>query len=274
MKRRIRGGRRVAGGISGRGHQAWAVAVGAAFAAGQARADIVFGLNSSGAGGIYSLNTTTKTSTLYRSTPIGLTKGNGLAYDSANDTFYYVSRVGTQNFLIRNQPGSVETNLGIMATVGVINSGTFHNGMYWAQRNSAAAIIRVTPGVSSFSEVTTPIPGYPPNVSYGDIASDATGMTWASQSSGMRRYSLNSLGSGSVSITTNSVLRQLAFGPTGLWGVSGTQLFLINTGSGVAVSHGALLTPGLGFVDLATAPAPGAALLLGAGAVLAVRRRR
>lgn len=251
---------------------AWVVA--AAF--GTARADIIYGLNGGGAGGIYKIDTTTKLATLYRSTPLGLAKGNGLAYDQANDTFYYVMKPGSgANVIVRNSPGSVETNLGTMATHSIINSGTFYNGMYWVQPNNAPGVIRVTPLVSSFLEVPTTIPGYPTNVGYGDIASDASGMTWASHSSGMRRYNLNALSAGSVALVGPSPPgRQLAFGPSGLWGVSGLSLVLFNTSTGTVASHGSLIAPGLGFVDLASAPTPGAGVAMAMAGVWAGRRRR
>ena len=240
-----------------------------------ARGDLIFGLNvsSTPTTGIYLVNTVTRTSTLYRATTRATTGSNALAYDRGSDTFYYVTDMGATNHLIRNRPGQPEVDMGAMTSTASLDAATFYNGSYWTQANSSAGIIRVSFPGGGFVEQFNAIPGYPNNVNYGDIASDPSGVTFASQSGGLRRYNLNSLGAGSVPLANTPVM-QLAFGPSGLFGMSGGTIYSVSTTTGVATPLGGLINRGLSFIDLATAPAPGAGVVLGLGAMVAGRRKR
>ena len=99
-----------------------------------AHADIIYGLNSNGTQGIYEIDTNTGATTLVAATPslaAADSAGNALAYDAANNAFYYVRRTGTTNYFMRNA-GGVETTLGALGATQPIFSGTFYDGHYWA----------------------------------------------------------------------------------------------------------------------------------------------
>jgi len=237
-------------------------------------ADFVYGLNGSGAKGIYRIDTNTGVTTLVAATPsltVGGSGGNGLAYDAANSAFYYVRQSGSTKFFMRNV-GGTETTLGAITAPGVVYSGTFYNGHYWAVRNgSANTVLRLTPAGAGFTQAILPL-GLPANSSFGDIASTATGLTYASCTSGFFSFNLNALGPPATVITPAPANYQIAFGNTGLFGVSGSNIYSVNTATGVrtfTASAGA----GLNFNDLASIPAPGTLALLGL-AGLGARRRR
>jgi MYXO-CTERM domain-containing protein len=241
-----------------------------------ARADFVYGLNGVGAKGIHLIDTATGGVTLAAATPSLLasgTAGNALAFDSASNAFYYIRRSGSTNFFVRNT-GGVESTLGVVPVSGTFYSATFHNGHYWAIRNGLSnSIVRLTPVGGGFTQAVLPL-AFPPNASFGDIASTATGLTYASCSSGFLRFDLNALGTPAVNLNPTAGNYQIAFGNTGLFAVQGTNIYSVNTMNGVRTFTAAVSAPGYGFNDLASIPAPGAAALLGLAGLAGARRRR
>ncbi len=241
-----------------------------------ARADVIFGINAGpSGGGIYAIDTSTGIATPYRATPsVGTTDdANGLAYNDATDTFYYVNRTGGVNRMVRNA-ATGETDLGAMASNGVLDSGTFYNGYYWSHGSSSIQVLRVAFAGPSFSEVPFTVPGFPANANFGDIASLANGVTYASFSNTLRRYDLDTPAAGSVLISMGLQTMQLAFGPTGLWGIRGSNIYSINTTTGGFTLTSTLANGSLQFIDLAPAPAPGSVGLLAFSAGVLFRRRR
>lgn len=251
------------------------------FAAPHAHADFVYGLNATASKGIYQIDTATGATTLVASTP-SLTasgaSGNGLAFDASTNAFYYIRRVGSTNYFMRNAltgSGSVETTLGALTVNQQYLSGTFYNGNYWAIPNGASnTILRCTPIGSTFTNVTLPT-AFPAGAGFGDIASTSTGITYASTTGvgGLRRFNLNALTAPPTLVTLGTAGYQLAFGNTGLFAVQGTNIFSINTTTGALAFTAALTTPGIGFNDLASIPAPGALPLAGLVALIGRRGR-
>ncbi|MDI9404806.1 MAG: hypothetical protein QM516_13120 [Limnohabitans sp.] len=255
------------------------------FATPTAHADFVYGLNASGSKGIYRINTATGGVTLVASTP-SLTAsgagGNGLAFDAGSNAFYYIRRVGATNYFMKNQltgSGSIETTLGALTGNQQILSGTFYNGSYWAIPNGASnTILRCIPIGSTFTHATLPT-AFPFGASFGDIASTASGITYASSTggspltSGFRRFDLNALGTAPTQLSIGTAGYQLAFGNTGLFGVQGTNIATINTTTGALLFTAAVTTPGVAFNDLASIPAPGVLPALAVAALLGRRRR-
>ena len=250
------------------------------FATPTAHADFVYGLNASGSKGIYRINTATGGVTLVASTP-SLTAsgagGNGLSFDVSTNAFYYIRRVGATNYFMKNQltgSGSIETTLGALTGNQQILSGTFYNGSYWAIPNGASnTILRCIPVGSTFTH-TTLATAFPAGAGFGDIASTSTGITYASSTgsspftSGFRRFDLNALGTAPTQLSIGTSGYQLAFGNTGLFGAQGSNIFSINTTTGAAVFTASVTTPGIGFNDLASIPAPGALPLAGLVALI------
>jgi hypothetical protein len=256
------------------------------FATPTAHADFVYGLNASGSKGIYRINTATGGVTLVASTPsltASGTGGNGLSFDVSTNAFYYIRRVGATNYFMKNQltgSGSIETTLGALTGNQQILSGTFYNGSYWAIPNSASnTILRCTPVGSTFTH-TTLATAFPAGAGFGDIASTASGITYASSTgsspftSGFRRFDLNALGTTPTQVSIGTAGYQLAFGNTGLFGAQGSNIFSINTTTGAAVFTASVTTPGIGFNDLASIPAPGVLPLLAVAGLIGRRRRR
>jgi hypothetical protein len=246
------------------------------FAAPHAHADFVYGLNSTASKGIYQIDTATGATTLVASTP-SLTasgaSGNGLAFDATTNAFYYIRRVGSTNYFMRNaltSSGGVETTLGVLTINQQYLSGTFYNGNYWAIPNGASnTILRCTPLGSTFTNVTLPT-AFPAGAGFGDIASTSTGITYASTTgvAGLRRFNLNTLAAAPTIVSMSTSGFQLAFGNTGLFGVQGTNIYSINTTTGARVFTATVTTPGIGFNDLASIPAPGALPLAGLVALI------
>ena len=252
------------------------IAIAVSCASSRAHADFVYGLNAVGSKGVYRIDTATGGVTLVAATP-SLTAsgagGNGLAFDATSNAFYYVRRSGSTNFFMRNV-GGTETTLGAIVAPGVYYSGTFYNGHYWAIRNgSSNSIVRLTPAGAGFTQAVVPL-AFPLNADFGDIASTATGLTYASCSSGFLRFDLNALGTPAVNLNPTAGNYQIAFGNTGLFAVQGTNIYSVNTMNGVRTFTAAVSAPGYGFNDLASIPAPGAAALLGVAGVAGARRRR
>ena len=239
-----------------------------------AHADFVYGLNGSGSKGIYRIDTNTGATTLVAATPsltVGGSGGNGLAYDAANSAFYYVRQTGTTRFFMRNV-GGTETTLGAITAPGVVFSGTFYNGHYWAVRNGIAnTALRLTPAGAGFTQSILPI-GLPVNANFGDIASTATGLTYAACTMGFFSFNLSTPGSPATTVTLAPSNYQIAFGNTGLFGVQGSNIYSVNTTTGIR-TFTAATAPGLSFNDLASVPTPGTLALLGL-AGLGARRRR
>ncbi len=241
-----------------------------------AHADLIFGLNSPASGaGIYLIDTATGASSLYRATPAAIPAGaNGLAYDLSTDTFYYAANSSGNDHIIRCAP-SGETDLGPVPSGSQVLSATFYNGSYWYHPNAETRVYRATfPTPSTTSISFQNIPAFPANASFGDIASLPDGTTYASYSSSMRRYNLNSAGAGAVPLSGASLTMQLAFHGTTLWGISGSdQIYTVNTTSGVSTPVSTLLNTTLTIVDAATIPAPASAFALAAFPLLRRRRR-
>jgi MYXO-CTERM domain-containing protein len=240
-----------------------------------AHADFVYGLNGSGSKGIYRIDTNTGATTLVAATPsltVGGSGGNGLAYDAANNAFYYVRQTGTTRFFMRNV-GGTETTLGAITAPGVVFSGTFYNGHYWAVRNGTAnTALRLTPAGAGFTQSILPI-GLPVNANFGDIASTATGLTYAACTMGFFSFNLSTPGSPATTVTLAPSNYQIAFGNTGLFGVQGSNIYSVNTTTGIR-TFTAATAPGLSFNDLASIPTPGTLALLGLAGLGARRRRR
>jgi hypothetical protein len=243
-----------------------------------AHADFVYGLNAGAGRGIYQIDTSTGATTLVAATPsltVSGSGGNGLAYDAANSAFYYVRQTGTTRFFMRNV-GGVETTLGAITAPGVVYSGTFYNGSFWAIRNGTAnSILRLTPAGAGFTQSVLPL-AFPYNATFGDIASNPAGLTYAACSAGFIRFDLNALGAPSTMLNPSaSSSAQIAFGNTGLFAALGSNIYSVNTTTGVR-TFTAATAPGLSFNDLASIPAPGAFALLGLGgfAGAGARRRR
>ena len=241
-----------------------------------AHADFVYGLNAVGSKGIYRIDTNTGATTLVAATPsltVGGSGGNGLAYDAANSAFYYVRQSGSTKFFMRNV-GGVETTLGAITAPGVVYSGTFYNGSFWAIRNGTAnSILRLTPAGAGFTQSVLPL-AFPYNATFGDIASNTAGLTYAACSAGFIRFDLNALGAPSTMLNPSaSSSAQIAFGNTGLFAMQGTNIYSVNLANGVR-TFTASTAPGLSFNDLASIPAPGAVALLGLGGFVGVGARR
>jgi hypothetical protein len=172
--------------------------------------------------------------------------------------------------------GGVETTLGAITTPGVVYSGTFYNGSFWAIRNGTAnSILRLTPAGAGFTQSVLPL-AFPYNATFGDIASNAAGLTYAACSAGFIRFDLNALGAPATMLNpSGSSSAQLAFGNTGLFAALGSNIYSVNLANGVR-TFTASTGPGMSFVDLASIPAPGAFALLGLGgfAGAGARRRR
>jgi len=239
-------------------------------------ADFVYGLNAVGSKGIYRIDTVTGATLLVAATP-SLTAsgagGNGLAFDASTGSFYYARRSGSTNYIMHNQ-GGVETTLGIAASNAPLLSGTFHNGHYWIIPNgSSNTILRCTPTGSTVTQSILST-GFAPNAGFGDIASTASGVTYAACSLGFRRFDLNALGASSVVLNPASALYQIGFGNTGLFAVQGSSIFSVNTTTGVR-TFTANATGGVGFNDIASIPAPSVLAMLGlAGLGARCRRSR
>ena len=222
------------------------------FAAPYAHADFVYGLNSTASKGIYQIDTATGATT---------------------NAFYYIRRVGSTNYFMRNaltSSGGVETTLGALTINQQYLSGTFYNGNYWAIPNGASnTILRCTPLGSTFTNVTLPT-AFPAGAGFGDIASTSTGITYASTTgvAGLRRFNLNTLAAAPTIVSMSTSGFQLAFGNTGLFGVQGTNVYSINTITGARVFTATVTTPGIGFNDLTSIPAPGALPLAGLAALI------
>jgi len=249
--------------------------LGAALFTGAAHADIIFGLNAGpSGGGIFAIDTGTGTVTPYRTTPtVALTNdANGLGYDAANDTFYYVNRVGAVNRMVRNA-ATGEVDLGAMSSNGTLDSGTFYNGSYWTHGSNSVQVLRVNFSGMSFSELPWNVPGFPSGASFGDMASQPNGVTYLSFSNSLRRYDLDTPAAGSVLISMGLPTMQLAFGPSGLWGIRGTTIYSINTTTGGYAVSATISDPNLSFIDLATAPTPGVLGVALIGGCAVVRRR-
>lgn len=237
-----------------------------------ANADAIFGLNSPvTGGGIYMIDTDTGNSVLYRNTPtitagVG---GNGLAYDQATDSFYYV----TNNDRLIRCSASGELDLGPVPVSSQVASGTFYNGAYWYHPDNTNRVYRAafpTPVTTSISYQI--VPNFPTTALFGDIASLPDGTTYASFSGDMRRYDLDFLGGGCIPLAGATLTLQLAFSGSTLWGVSSTdRLYTINTLTGVSAPGMLLQDASLTIIDAATVPAPASALLL---AMLPLMRRR
>ena len=227
-----------------------------------AHADFVYGLNAGAGRGIHQIDTSTGATTLVAATPsltVSGSGGNGLAYDAANNAFYYVRQTGTTRFFMRNV-GGTETTLGAITAPGAVFSGTFYNGHYWAVRNGIAnTALRLTPAGAGFTQSILPI-GLPVNAKFGDIASTATGLTYAACSP-------------ATTVTLAPSNYQIAFGNTGLFAALGSNIYSVNTTTGVR-TFTAATAPGLSFNDLASIPAPGTGALLGLAGLGARRRRR
>ena len=240
-----------------------------------AHADFVYGLNAGAGRGIHQIDTTTGATTLVAATPsltVSGSGGNGLAYDAANNAFYYVRQTGTTRFFMRNVAGT-ETTLGAITAPGLVYSGTFYNGHYWAVRNgSANTALRLTPAGAGFTQAILPI-GLPVNASFGDIASTATGLTYAACSAGFFSFNLSTPGSPATTVTLAPSNYQIAFGNTGLFAALGSNIYSVNTATGIR-TFTAATAPGLSFNDLASIPAPGAAAVLGLAGLAGGRRRR
>ena len=239
-----------------------------------AHADIVYGLNSNGAQGIYEIDTNTGATTLVAATPSLATAdsaGNALAYDAASNAFYYVRRTGTTNYFMRNA-GGVETTLGALGATQPIFSGTFYNGHYWAVRNGAAnTVLRLTPTAIGFTPALQSI-GLPINSNFGDIASTDSGLVYSSSTSGFHSFDLNTPGSPATMISSVSSTDQIAFGNTGLFAIQGSDIYSVDLATG-AKTFTASTVADLSFNDLASVPTPGTLALLGL-AGLGARRRR
>lgn len=244
----------------------------------QAHADFVYGLNAAGSKGIYRIDTATGATLLVAATPsltVSGAGGNGLAFDAATNSFYYARRSGGTNYIMRNQ-GGVETTLGVVASNAPLLSGTFHNGHYWIIPNgSSNTILRCTPAGSTVTVSQLPT-AFPIAAEFGDIASTASGISYAACSAGFRRFDLNALGAPSVLLNPGSAMYQIGFGNTGLFAVQGAAIYSVNTTTGVR-TFTAGATGGVSFNDIASIPAPGALALAGiaalAGASARDRRR-
>ena len=242
-----------------------------------AHADFVYGLNAGAGRGIHQIDTSTGATTLVAATPsltVSGSGGNGLAYDAANNAFYYVRQTSTTKFFMRNV-GGTETTLGANTAPGAVFSGTFYNGHYWAVRNGIAnTALRLTPAGAGFTQSILPI-GLPVNANFGDIASTATGLTYAACSAGFFSFNLSTPGSPATTVTLAPSNYQIAFGNTGLFAALGSNIYSVNLANGVR-TFTAATAPGLSFNDLASIPAPGAFALLGLGgfAGAGARRRR
>ena len=239
-----------------------------------AHADIIYGLNSNGTQGIYEIDTNTGATTLVAATPslaAADSAGNALAYDAANNAFYYVRRTGTTNYFMRNV-GGVETTLGALGATQPIFSGTFYNGHYWAVRNGAAnTALRLTPTATGFTPALLAI-GLPINSNFGDIASTDAGLTYASCTSGFFSFDLNTPGSPATAISLAPSTDQIAFGNSGLFAIQGSDIYSVDLATG-AKTFTASTVADLSFNDLASVPTPGTLALLGL-AGLGARRRR
>ncbi|MBX3377422.1 MAG: hypothetical protein KF678_10520 [Phycisphaeraceae bacterium] len=244
------------------------------FAANQSRADLIFGLHVGASPGIYLIDTATGQTSLYRSAPMA-SLGNSLAYNPANDSFFYTRSGSSSPQVVLNTTSGSEIVLGALKTTNGVTSGTFYNGSYWVQPNYTAGILEAWQFGGGVASVLRGIPAYPTTVTYGDIASDANGVTYASHSRGMHRYDLNALAAGCTALPNANVFQmQLAFGPTGLFGLSGSRIYRINTSNGAATPI-SQVQGNFQFIDLASVPSPGGlGLLASTGFVLAQRRRR
>ena len=239
-----------------------------------AQADIIYGLNSNGTQGIYEIDTNTGATTLVAATPslaAADSAGNALAYDAANNAFYYVGRTGTTNYFMRNVAASGTTSA--RSATQPIFSGTFYNGHYWAVRNGAAnTVLRLTPTATGFTPALLAI-GLPINSNFGDIASTDAGLTYASCTSGFFSFDLNTAGSPAAAISLAPSTDQIAFGNSGLFAIQGADIYSVDVATG-AKTFLASTSPDLSFNDLASISSPGAIALLGFAGLGAHRRRR
>ncbi|MFQ3667398.1 MAG: PEP-CTERM sorting domain-containing protein [Fimbriimonadaceae bacterium] len=256
--------------------------------AGAGAQSYILGINaSSNGGGIYRIQvsgpnigqTQLVTSTLFGGQP------NGLAYDAATNTAYYMA----------NNRDLVQHNLTTMAAVVVgklsfnTASATWHNGAYYYHQNNGTQLRRVTMlGSSSASETT--IATSSTNLGFGDIASDQSGMAYFSASG--NRYLSADLSNPNPTINTISTTHgpqlQLGFSNGILYGISADtdEIFQLDTATGNRTRIGILDNRNLSITDAASlpfgntgvtgdpVPEPFTMGLAGAALVSALRRRK
>lgn len=240
-------------------------------------AAMIYGLNAGG--GIYTIDPSNGASSLLRATPASAGKTpNSLTYDSFNDRFYYITEADRKLYRVDSVGESF---------VGTLPSGRYFNaafwgGSYWTVRENTKILMRVDLTGSSPVFTNFTLSGLP-NLTFGDIAADETGVLYGSSRQGLFKVDLNALnlqtntGSGTI-ISSSTPQLQIGFASGSLFGVGADSdtVFTINTSSGAVTQQSILQNRSLKIQDAAgVIPEPVAVVpLLAAAGIVGLRRRR
>lgn len=210
---------------------------------------------------------------------------NGLAYDAATNTAYYMA---DNRRLVAHNLTTLTANVVGQLTYSTA-SATWHNGAYYYHQNNGTRLRRVTILGSTISNETT-IATSSSNLGFGDIASDQSGMAYFSATN--NRYLSADLNNPNPTIntisTTHGFQLQLGFSNGILYGINANtdEIFQLNTATGARTLIGVLDNRNLSITDAASlpfgntgisgdpVPEPFTMGLAGAALVSALRRRK
>lgn len=242
-----------------------------------AGAAMIYGLNLGG--GIYTIDPSNGATSLLRSTPASAGKTpNAFTYDSFNDRFYYITEANRKLYRVDSVG---ETFVGTLPS-GRYYNAAFWGGSYWTVRENTKVLMRVDLTGSSPVFTNFTLSGLP-NLTFGDIAADDSGMLYGSSGQGLFKVDLNALnlqtntGSGTI-ITSETPQLQIGFSAGVLYGVGADSdnVFSINTSTGARTQTTTLQNRSLKIQDAAgVIPEPVAVVpLLAAAGIVGLRRRR
>ncbi len=264
----------------------------AALSGASAHAATLLGVNSvDNGGGLYLIDTATGGTTFFAPTPLpgGGTFGpNCLAWDATNFRAYYTSLgLGGDHLYRYNATDGTTADLG---EIDAAANGSFYNGRYYTITSNGRLLeVRFDAGGNvSDTRLFSIRDGRA--WGFGDIAITKDGVLYGSGTdfstslTDLFTIDLSVIPDDGPSLTVleasyildgKSELLQLAFAGDDLFGMRTNtgEIFQVDTGTG-ALTFLSQAPAGFAINDLASVPAPGAALTLGLSGLIAARRRR